>query len=167
MVGPGVAERAETGSRRAAKCRAAVLPCALRDAPRLRRAHCVHDTGKLRQQAITGVLYDPASVLLDLRIDQLAEMPFEPFVGPLRRLAAILAADVAGYSRLMGADEGTRGLNPTLPNGLRDRRAVRNQLAMVRRTQHVVDRAAFLGQREQCAAVEDRDAPQRCPALDD
>jgi len=57
--------------------------------------------------------------------------------------------------------------NPTLPNGLRDRRAVRNQLAMVRRTQHVVDRAAFFGQREQCAAVEDRDAPQRCPALDD
>jgi len=29
---------------------------------------------------------------------------------PVRRLAAILAADVAGYSRLMGADEeGTHG----------------------------------------------------------
>ena len=57
--------------------------------------------------------------------------------------------------------------NPTLPSGLRDRRALRNQLTMVRRTQHVVDRTALFGQREQCAVVEDRDAPQRCPALDD
>ena len=29
----------------------------------------------------------------------------------VRRLTAILAADVAGYSRLMGADEGARVLN--------------------------------------------------------
>ena len=39
-----------------------------------------------------------------------------------RRLAAVLAADVAGYSRLMGADEvGTlelAGLRPCSPDGL-------------------------------------------------
>ena len=43
-----------------------------------------------------------------------------------RRLAAILAADVAGYSRLMGADEeGTRGLPQALRRSPRseDRRA--------------------------------------------
>ena len=38
-----------------------------------------------------------------------------------RRLAAILAADVAGYSRLMGADEeGTLGRLKTLRRGLAD-----------------------------------------------
>jgi class 3 adenylate cyclase len=37
---------------------------------------------------------------------------------PVRRLTAILAADVAGYSRLMGADEEgpTSGFKPTSEN---------------------------------------------------
>lgn len=34
-----------------------------------------------------------------------------------RRLAAILAADVAGYSRLMGADEEGASLNPSFARG--------------------------------------------------
>src|SRR5215469_13322192 len=37
---------------------------------------------------------------------------------PVRRLAAILAADVAGYSRLMGADE--EGTHERLKEHLRD-----------------------------------------------
>jgi adenylate cyclase len=39
---------------------------------------------------------------------------------PVRRLAAILAADVAGYSRLMGADE--EGTHERLRAHLRDLR---------------------------------------------
>ena len=35
---------------------------------------------ELRQEAVAGVLYDPAPVLLDLRIDQLPEMRFQAFV---------------------------------------------------------------------------------------
>jgi hypothetical protein len=60
---------------------------------------------KLCQQAVAGVLNDPAPMLVDLRIDQLPKVGLEPLVGALLigRLTAILAADVAGYSRLMGA----------------------------------------------------------------
>jgi hypothetical protein len=38
---------------------------------------------KFRQKAVAGVLNDPAPVLLDLRIDQLPKMGFEPLVRPL------------------------------------------------------------------------------------
>ena len=43
-------------------------------------AHRVHHTGKFRQEAVAGVLYDPAPVLSDLRIDQFPEVGLEPFV---------------------------------------------------------------------------------------
>jgi hypothetical protein len=46
-------------------------------------AHRIDDTRKFRQQAVAGVLYDPASVFLDLRIDQFAEMGLQAFVRPL------------------------------------------------------------------------------------
>ena len=44
-------------------------------------------------------------VVLSLRELDLFEQGGLPAMAPTRRLAAILAADVAGYSRLMGADE--------------------------------------------------------------
>jgi hypothetical protein len=45
-----------------------------------RAAHSIHDTRELRQQAVAGVLHDPAPMLFDLRIDKLHEMGFEPLV---------------------------------------------------------------------------------------
>ena len=46
-------------------------------------SHGVHDIGKFGQEAIADVLYGPPAVLADLWLDQLAEMRFEAFVGPL------------------------------------------------------------------------------------
>jgi hypothetical protein len=46
-------------------------------------AHGIYNTRKLSQQVVAGILYDPAPVLPDLRIDQFAEMRFEPLVRPL------------------------------------------------------------------------------------
>jgi hypothetical protein len=43
-------------------------------------AHGVHNTRKFCQRAVAGVLYGTAPVLLDLRLHQLHEMRFEPFV---------------------------------------------------------------------------------------
>jgi hypothetical protein len=40
-------------------------------------------TAKIGQQAIAGVLHYPAVVFLDLRINELPEMSFEPLVCPL------------------------------------------------------------------------------------
>ena len=40
----------------------------------------IHDAGKFRQEAVAGVLYDPAPVLRDLRHDQLSEMGLEALV---------------------------------------------------------------------------------------
>jgi hypothetical protein len=48
-----------------------------------RTAHRIDDARKLHQQAVAGVLYDPAPVLRDLRINQFPEMGLEPFVRPL------------------------------------------------------------------------------------
>ena len=44
--------------------------------------HGVQNAAKLCQQAVAGVLYDPAPMFSDLRIDQLPEMSLEAFVGP-------------------------------------------------------------------------------------
>src|SRR5438552_17360858 len=38
---------------------------------------------KLSQKAVAGVLHDPASMLLALRVDQLPEVRLQPFVRPL------------------------------------------------------------------------------------
>jgi len=43
----------------------------------------IHDARELGQEAIAGVLDDPATVLGDLWLDQLGKVPFEPFVCPL------------------------------------------------------------------------------------
>src|SRR5215472_5494503 len=48
-----------------------------------RTPHRVHHAGEFRQEAVAGVLYDPASMLRDLRIDQLSEVSFEPLVRAL------------------------------------------------------------------------------------
>jgi hypothetical protein len=47
-----------------------------------RTADGIHNARKLRQEAIAGVLYNPAPVLRDFRIDELCEMGFEPLVRP-------------------------------------------------------------------------------------
>ena len=39
-----------------------------------RTAHCINDTRKFRQHTVASVLYGPAPMLLDLRINQLPEM---------------------------------------------------------------------------------------------
>jgi hypothetical protein len=48
-----------------------------------RAANGINDARKLGEEAVAGVLYDPAAVLGDLWADQLPEMGLEPFVGPL------------------------------------------------------------------------------------
>ena len=68
----------------------------------LRRAsHGVHNARIFRQQAVARVLYDPAPVLLDLRIDQLLEVRLEPFVGLFlgRPHQARIAGHVGGEDR--------------------------------------------------------------------
>ena len=42
----------------------------------------IHDARELGKEAVAGVLHDPAAVLLDLRINQLAEVGLEPRVRP-------------------------------------------------------------------------------------
>jgi len=43
-------------------------------------AHRIDDAGKFRQHAIAGGLYDAPAMLFDLRIDEFAEMPSQPFM---------------------------------------------------------------------------------------
>ena len=43
----------------------------------------VNDARKLGQEAIAGILYDPAPVLRDLRVDQLPEMGLQPLMRAL------------------------------------------------------------------------------------
>jgi len=57
------------------------------DGPQTFREHCErlesaeHDP--YRVKAVASILYDPAPVLADLRIDQFTEMSLEPFMRPL------------------------------------------------------------------------------------
>jgi hypothetical protein len=66
----------------------------------------IHDTGKLRQHSVAGILHDAATVLRDLRIDQLTEMGLEPFVRPLlvRTHQARVAGHIGGEDRGETAD---------------------------------------------------------------
>ena len=50
-------------------------------------ADCINHTGKLRQEAVPGVLYDPAPVVCDLGIYQLAEMCLQALMRPFFILA--------------------------------------------------------------------------------
>jgi len=59
-------------------------------------AQRVDDAGELDEQPVARRLDQPAPMRGDCRVDQFRTD---------RRLAAILAADVVGYSRLIGADE--------------------------------------------------------------
>jgi hypothetical protein len=45
--------------------------------------HGIHNTGKLREHAVAGVLHDATAVFRDLRIDQVPKMSREPFVRAL------------------------------------------------------------------------------------
>src|SRR6516162_8591905 len=48
-----------------------------------RAPHDIHHARELGKKAVTGVLYDAATMLLDLRLDQLAEMGLEALVRSL------------------------------------------------------------------------------------
>jgi hypothetical protein len=43
-------------------------------------AYCIHHARKLHEHPVAGVLYDPAPVLFDRRLNELPEMDFEAFV---------------------------------------------------------------------------------------
>ena len=45
--------------------------------------HSIDDTWKFREHAVAGIFDDPTSVLIDLRINQFAEVGLEAFVGAL------------------------------------------------------------------------------------
>ena len=66
-----------------------------------RAAQRVYHARKFRQQAVAGVLYDAAPVLLDLRIDQLPEMRLEAFVRAflIRTHQARIARHIGGEDR--------------------------------------------------------------------
>ena len=68
----------------------------------------IHNTGKFRQEPVAGVLYDPAPVLGDLGIDQLAEVRLEVFVGAffVRAHQARVPGHVGGEDRGEAADRG-------------------------------------------------------------
>jgi hypothetical protein len=68
----------------------------------------VNHAGELGQQAVAGVLHDPARVLGDLGIDQLTEMGLKPFVRPLliRPHQARIPRHVGGEDRCEAADRG-------------------------------------------------------------
>ena len=74
-----------------------------------RTAHGVDDALELGKETIAGVLYDPAPVLRDLRIDQFPEVAFQPLVRPLligapirREYPATSAARIAVRRRTGG-----------------------------------------------------------------
>ena len=68
----------------------------------------VNHARELGQEAVAGVLHDPAPVLSDLRINQLPEVRFEPLVGPLliRPHQARIPRHVGGEDRGEAADRG-------------------------------------------------------------
>ena len=71
-----------------------------------RTADGINDAWELSEQAVAGVLYRMAPVLGDLRLDQLPEMPLQPFVCPLliRPHQARVARHVGGEDRGKAAD---------------------------------------------------------------
>jgi hypothetical protein len=74
-------------------------------------AHGIHRARKFHQQAVAGVLNDAAAVLLDLRINQLAQMCFEAFVRPLLvdSHQPRVARNIGGEDRGQPAFDASRG----------------------------------------------------------
>ena len=95
-----------------------LMRSSLRDASRLRSAHPalhldraqhrVDDAREFRQHAVAGVFDDPAVMLLDLRLDQLAAMRLEAFVRALlvRPHQARIADHIGGEDRGKTAGRG-------------------------------------------------------------
>ena len=75
----------------------------LRGAP-----HGIYNARKFHQETVASIFYDPAPVLRDLRIDQFAEMRFEPFVRPLliQPHQARVTCHIGGQDRGKAADRG-------------------------------------------------------------
>ena len=61
----------------------------------------VDDARELCKEAVASVLYDPAAVLLDLRVDQLAQVGLQPLVGSL-----LIGAHEARVTRHVGGKNG-------------------------------------------------------------
>jgi hypothetical protein len=61
---------------------------------------------ELGEEPVPGVLYDPAAMLPDFRIDQLAEMRLQPFVRPIliRSHQARVPRHIGGEDRGEAAD---------------------------------------------------------------
>ena len=64
-------------------------------------AYCVDHAGELRQETVADVLHGTATVLGDLRLDQLAEMRLQAFVRALLILAhqPRVAGHISGENR--------------------------------------------------------------------
>src|SRR5262249_55342258 len=79
-----------------------------------RTAHGIHDTRKFREQAVAGVFDDPAVMLADLRIHQLAQMRLEPFVRTFLIGAhqPRVAGNVSGQDRCKTAGRSHGSSNP-------------------------------------------------------
>jgi hypothetical protein len=71
-------------------------------------AHRVHNTRKFRQQAVAGILYGMATMVLDLWLNYLAEMCPEAFVSPflVRPHQARISRHIGGEDRGKTADRG-------------------------------------------------------------
>jgi hypothetical protein len=63
--------------------------------------HRIHNTWKFHQHAVAGVLYGAPAMLLDLWIDQMAEVRLEAFVCPL-----LVRAHQARVPRHIGGENG-------------------------------------------------------------
>jgi hypothetical protein len=71
-------------------------------------AYGIDHARELAKEAVTSILYDPAPVLLDLRLNQLPEVRFEPFVCPflIRPHQARVPRHVGSEDRGEAADRG-------------------------------------------------------------
>jgi len=90
---------------------------------------------ELCREAIASVLYDPAPVLLDLRIDHFPKVGLEPFVRPLLILAhqARVARHISGEDRGETAGLAHQGATTTAvrasgSHGRRHRTCARDRL---------------------------------------
>src|SRR6516162_8518311 len=81
--------------------------------------------------------------------------------------AKVRSREIGPQTIVKPLSRGTCGLDPTLPHNPCRRRLVRKQGAMIGSAQHVIDRDAVIGQREQSSAIEDWHAAKCCLALDD